>query len=566
MATLDEALRIGVQHHQGGRLDAAAAIYRRVLAVVPDDGNALHLLGLATLPGDLRRGRRLLVRAVRAAPVLAPAQSNLARQFMLAGCFADADAACRRAIAAAPDLGDAYGNFAAAQLGLDRADEACAAHRRQLRINPADTGGWIGLGNAERRAGRDAAAIAAWRQALRRDPGVAAPYGNLGIALKDIGQGDAGIACHRRALALHPENPDFHLNHGVALRDLARLEDAEAAFNRALRLRPGHAGTLVNRAHGRLVGGDFARGLPDYEARWRFVGAAPRRVAGEPWDGTPLDGRTILVHCEQGLGDTLLFCRYVPLIAKLGGRVVLEVQAPLERLMRSLDGVERLVVKDRDPLPACDRHAPIASLPWLFRSTLETLPAEVPYLRPQPDDVARWRARIGAGQGVCVGLVWAGNPAFAADRFRSPRLEAVLPLLQVPGVRFFGLQAGDGLRDLEGRAMPASFTSLAGEVGDFLETAAATAAMDVVVTCCTAQAHLSGALGTPVWGMFNLAPDWRWLLEREDCPWYPSMRMFRQTRWGDWTPVMRRIAMELRRLAAGDRSGLAPFLSRRPAI
>lgn len=566
VATLDEALGIAVQHHQSGRIDAAATIYRRILAVFPSEANALHLLGLASLGVDLRRGRILLVRAVRAAPVLAPAQSNLARQFLAVGRPGDAAAACRRAIAAQPDFAESYANHGAALSELGRNAAACAAYRRQLRLAPHAVAAWIGLGKAERVGGRDGAAIAAWRQALRLEPALADAHGNLGIVLKDTGQGANGVAHHRRAVALRPDDADFHLNHGVALRDLGRLDEADAAFGRALRLRPGHPGTLLNRAHGRLIRGDFAGGLPDYEARWRFGGNAPRRLPGRPWDGSPSAGRTILVTCEQGLGDTLMFCRYVPLIARMGGRVVLEVQAPLERLMRSLDGVERLVVKDRDPLPECDLHAPVASLPLLFRTTLETLPAEVPYLNPQAGDVARWRARIGAGDGLCVGLVWAGNPAFAADRFRSPRLDAVMPLLQVPGVRFFGLQAGDGLRDLDGRSMPANFTDLRAEVGDFLETAAATAAMDVVVTCCTAQAHLSGALGTPVWGMFNLAPDWRWFLEREDCPWYPSMRMFRQTRWGEWGPVMERMAAELRRLAASDRSGLLPFLKGRPII
>jgi hypothetical protein len=273
-----------------------------------------------------------------------------------------------------------------------------------------------------------------------------------------------------------------------------------------------------------------------------------------PWDGSPLDGRTILVHAEQGLGDTMQFLRYVPLVRRRGGRVILVCQPPLMRLLSRVPGIERLVAWG-EPLPEYDVQVPLMSLPGLFGTTLETVPAEVPYLDAEPALVEAWRHRLGSYAGFQVGIVWQGNPRFRFDRLRSIPLAQFAPLARVPGVHLLSLQKGPGRDQLA--ALPGSFpvTDLGHQLdettGAFLDTAAVMKNLDLVITSDTVAAHLAGALGVPVWVALHDVPDWRWLLDREDSPWYPTMRLFRQTRPGQWEEVFERIAAALhRRLAA----------------
>lgn len=553
--TIDELLHAAVAHHRAGRAAEACALYRRVLALRPEDANALHLLGLAEGNGAGGEAAvlRLLGRAVAAAPLLAPAQANLARRRLAAGDAGGGLRAALRAVLAQPGEGEGWRLLGRALLaaGPDRAEAAAAAFRRLLRLRPGDADGRVEFGNALRTAGRDAGAAEAYRAALAADPAAAEAHANLGILLRDAGDGDAAVARHRRALALRPDDRRFLLNFGIALRDLGRPADALVPLDRAQRLAPDDAEIAFNRSHALLIMGDFERGLPAYEARLVRYGAPSFPCPA--WDGGPLDGRSILLHTEQGLGDTLQFVRYAPLVAARGGRVVLEAERPLLRLLATLPGVERLVAKGEEAPPPTDTHLALPSLPHAFRTTLATIPAAVPYLRADPELAAAWARRLGPrdADGLRVGLVWAGNPAFVADRFRSPRLAALGPLLAVPGVRFVALQKGDGRRDLEGAVLPPGFTDLGPALGDLADTAAVMANLDLVVSSCTAPAHLAGALGMPVWVLQPFAPDWRWLLERGDSPWYPTLRLYRQPSWGAWEPAVARLAADLARLAAG---------------
>lgn len=455
------------------------------------------------------------------------------------------------------------GSGGAAELaGLLRAGrftEAEARLRERLARRPDDAQDWNNLANVLGELGRPAEAEAAFRRAIAIRPDFAAAHYNLGLQLQAERRLEAAEAAYAAALAVRPDLAQAHNNRGAALRDMGRLEEAVAAFDKALRLRPDYADAQFNQALCRLALGDYARGWAQYEWRWRIHQASLARAwPGSAWLGRqPVAGRTLVLHAEQGFGDTLQFCRYAPMAAALGARVVLQVQPGLERLLARLEGVSQVLVQPVRP-SSVDLHTPMMSLPLAFGTRLETTPAEVPYLSAEPMAAARWSRRLVGERGLRVGLVWAGAArpdqpvAAGVDRRRSLPLSAFAPLSALQGVRFFSLQKGPAaaqLADAERSkwAGPAveDFTA---ELGDFADTAALVANLDLVVTCDTAVAHLAGGMGKPVWILSRFDGCWRWLLDRDDSPWYPTARLFRQRTRGDWDEVVGRVAAALAEL------------------
>ena len=294
--------------------------------------------------------------------------------------------------------------------------------------------------------------------------------------------------------------------------------------------------------------GRLDRGWPGYEWRWRERGTEPPRFNAPPWDGSPPEGRTILLYAEQGLGDTIHFVRYAPIVQRLGGRVAVVCQRILVPLLSRCRGIDRLV-PEGDPYPGLDAHAALMSLPMILKTTLADIPADVPYLEAEPERVGRWRHELEGFSEFKIGIVWQGNPQFGMDQLRSIPLPAFAPIAGVPGVRLFALQKGPGseqLRDMGDRLGAIDLTArMDPSAGTFVEEAAALMSLDLLVTSDTAMAHLAGALGRPVWVALPFSADWRWMLDREDSPWYPTMRLFRQPAWGDWNSVFERIAAEL---------------------
>ncbi|MGQ9369655.1 tetratricopeptide repeat protein [Azospirillum sp. ST 5-10] len=576
MATLSEALLAAYDHHQAGRAAEAATLCARILDAVPDQPDAAHLLGvLYAQTGRPDRAAAAIARAIACRPDAASFHSNLGNVRRSLDDTAGAAAAYGRALCLEPDLADAHANRAGALRALGRPAEAAAAARRALVLVPDHGEAMIHLADAHlalgspaaaeppaRRAaalrpalgtaamalanvlaarGRWAEAEAAYRAALRRDPGLAEAQENLGALLAKLGRGAEALAALDAVPRLRPGRTPWSTR-GNALLALGDPRPAAACFARALEERPADAGLHWNRAFACLLAGDYAEGWAEFEWRRADDRAQPpwRRFAQPTWRGGDVAGRRLFLYAEQGLGDTLQFVRYVPLAAARGARVVLEVPRPLLGLLGGLPGVERLIARG-DPLPDCDLECPLMSLPRAFGTTLETVPAAVPYLRADPERAARWRERL-RGTGPAVGLVWAGNPSFPGDRLRSPGLRALRPLLDVPGVRVFGLQVGAGRAELAGTALPSSFVDLGGDLHDFADTAAVMAGLDLVISSCTAPAHLAGALGVPLWVVLPYAPDWRWLLGRDDSPWYPTARLFRQDAVGDWSGVAGRLA------------------------
>jgi len=408
-------------------------------------------------------------------------------------------------------------------------------------------------------SGRPAEAEAEYRRAIALDPDYASAFHNLGNTLVSLGRFEAAIATFRRVVELEPGHPQAHKALGHAYRETGALEPAISAFSRHLSVAPDDANGRFNRGLTRLLAGDFEAGWPDYECR-RTTGSEAAS-SERRWDGGDLDGRSILLWAEQGFGDTLQFVRYARDLAARGGRVLLQVQPGLRALCGTAPGIER-VIAFGDELPAFDRHARLLSLPHLLGTRLTSIPSPVPYLSAEPGRVAAWRRRLAGRPGLRVGLAWQGNPTIALDQGRSLPLATLLPLTRVPGVRLISLQKHQGreqLADLpEGTALE-DFTDEADQGPDaFVDTAAIMECLDLVISPDTAVVHLAGALGRPVWLLLKRVPEWRWMLRREDSPWYPTHRLFRQARRGDWSPVVDRVAGDLARLAQADRTVLRP--------
>lgn len=535
-----------------GRLAEAADHYRRALALRPDYAAAVGNLGtVLRLQGNLQEAEASFREAVRLAGNQAGAHANLGDVLLAQGRFHEAVAALRQAIAFDP-------RHAAARFGLGEAlrrlghfAEAEACSRELIRVQPNFAGAYNSLATCLREQRRWPEAAAAYGEALRLNPQFAEAHNNLGCVFHDLGELDQAVASFHEALRLSPTFAPASKNLGLALRDLGRLDEALVQYDRAVELSPHDGEAHAGRAAIWLLRGDFARGWAEYE----------RRRASHPftqpcWDGSPLSGKTVLLYADEGLGDTLQFVRYAKLVARRGGRIILECQEVLHPLLSRCEGIHRLVAPAGE-LHAFDFHAPLLSLPLVFGTTLETVPADIPYLFADEALVARWRDRLAGVSGFRIAINWCGRATNPVERFRSIPLAHFAAVAAVEDVRLISVQKGAAAEELGSVADHWPVTHLGGELdetgGAFTDTAAVLKNVDLVITSDTAVAHLAGGLGVPVWVGLWATPEWRWLLDREDSPWYPTMRLFRQRQPGDWAEVMGRMAAELARLAGSPR-------------
>jgi tetratricopeptide (TPR) repeat protein len=515
----------------------ALTCYERALALAPNSVDTLYNLG--TTCHDLGHPEQAIgyfERALRQKPDAAELHNNLGLALQDLGRLDEAIACWRKALALQPQAVEPLNNLAGALHSQGQSEEAQSCYERALALRPNHVESHVGLGVVLRDQGRLEEAVARYQRALALAPDHPATHNNLGVALVDLGRTEEALAHCRRALALQPDSAEAHYNLGVALRSQGRHADALASYGRALALNPDYAPAHLNRAITLLLTGEFDKGWEEYE--WRFAAARYHRNFDQPlWSGEPLSGRSILIHAEQGFGDTLQFLRYVPAVAERGGRVMLEVQEPILRLARTVAGASQVLAAD-DPPPAFDCHCPLLSLPRVFKTNLKTIPDRVPYLSVPAEAQAAWGGRIATAPGLRVGLVWAGTVVGAID------LRLMQPLWEVCGVSWFSLQVGDRSGDIS-LLDTVQIADLSPWLADFAETAAAVCQLDLVITVDTAVAHLAGALGRPIWLLLPHTSEWRWLLEREDSPWYPTARLFRQKKAGDWLGLAREVAAAL---------------------
>jgi tetratricopeptide (TPR) repeat protein len=521
----------------------ALTCYEHAIALAPGSVDTLYNLG--NICQDLGRTERAIgffERALRLRPDAVELHNNLGTALQSAGRLDEATACYRRALALRPDTVETLDNLAGALQAQGQLEEAQACCERALTLRPKRVESHIGLGFVLRAQGRLEEAVVRYRRALALAPDRPETHNNLGVALVELGRLDEAITHHERALAVQPAGAEMHYNLGSALQRQGRYAEALACYERALALKPDYARAHLNRSLVLLLTGNLDEGWPEY--KWRFAVNGYYRNFDRPlWSGKPLLGQRILVHAEQGFGDTIQFIRFVPAIAERGGSVVLEVPPSLVRLARTVAGADQVVAAG-DPLPAFDCHCPLLSLPRVLKTNLATIPNAVPYLSVPVETSAVWAERVATAPGLRVGIVWAGTTQGAID------LQLLQPLWEVTGISWFSLQVGaasPGLSSLDG----VKIVDLAPWLTDFAETAAAIRHLDLVISVDTSVAHLAGALGRQIWVLLPHVPDWRWLLDRDDSPWYPTARLFRRRKAGDWPDMAHAVAEALAQISPG---------------
>jgi tetratricopeptide (TPR) repeat protein len=574
-----------IAHHQAGRLKAAEALYRQIArsgAAANLGGAHYNLAVILRERNDLEEAVMHFRRAAALRPDHARTFNNLGAALESLGRLDEAETSLRRALALQADYPNALYNLGNVLKATERPAEALAAYQRALALQPQDADAWSNAAIALQTMGRLDEAERHLRQALSLRPTEARLYDNLGVILELRGDATAALAAHQRALQLAPNLADAHAHiahiqagsgredeamgryqraialdpgHAVAHNNLGLLhieraepQAAEALFARAAALKPDYADAQWNLGLARLLQGRFEAGWSGYEWRLRLKGAQPRPSVQPAWTGGDLAGRTILLTTEQGAGDAFQFIRYAPLVKALGAKVIIEAPPALAQVLATAKGVDA-VITGAGPRPAFDCHAPLLSLPKLFNTTLATIPWDGPYLAADSRAVRAWRDRLASRPGLKAGVVWRGNPGHSRDRVRSMPAEAVAALAGTPNVALASLQLN---ASAEERAAAGGLEDLADRLTDWADTAALLQALDLVICVDTAVAHLAGALGRPVFLLLPQAPDWRWLLGRDDSPWYPSARLFRQPRRGDWPGAVEQVRQALIALAASQ--------------
>jgi tetratricopeptide (TPR) repeat protein len=532
-----------------GRHGEAVEAYDRALAAAPDRAEDWFNRGtaLATL-GRHADAAASFARAIDGRPDDPQAHLALARSLSELRQYEASLDAIDRAVTIAPGLAEVWQGRGNVCLALKRHDDAFSAFDKALALKPSLAEAWLGRGNVFRNIGRHSDASAAYDQALALKPDLAEAWLARGHLFADLKRHDEALAAYDKALAL--KSDQAWLGRGNILAELKRYDEAFAAYDKALALKPDLAEAHFNEACLRLSLGELTKGWKKYEYRWqtRWAAGWNRKLPQPLWLGdSDIGNSTILIHAEQGFGDTLLGCRYIPLVAQMGARVVAEVEPPLKSLLKNLEGIATLIAQG-EAIPYFDVYCPIMSLPLAFNTTMRTIPA-APYLTLPKGVIEKWRSRL-IGKGIKVGIGWAGNANFPNDRRRSILLKNLLPALGVKSIRYFCLQKTLRHGDEELLDANPQIMRLDREISDFQDTAAIMMSLDLVISSDTSIVNLAGALGRPFWVLLHNAADWRWLAYGDNTPWYPTGRLFRQKAISGWTTVIDEVRAELEKLAA----------------
>lgn len=547
MVTPSPAFSQAVTAYNAGKLAEAEQICQQIISAQSDLFNTLHLLAVA----QSRMGKRDAAlasynRALAVQPDNASALTNRGAALHELKRFDEALASYDHALAAQPDYAEAFYNRGITLKELKRFEEALASYDRAVSLRPDYYEALYNRGNVLQELKRFEEALASYDNALKVRPGNVAALINRGNSLRDLKRFEEALASNNRALAARPDYAVALSARGVTLAEMKRFEEALASYDRAVTIQPDYAEAHYNESLCLLLTGDFERGWRKHEWRWKTeqLMKKKRNYAQPLWLGSgDIAGKTILLHAEQGFGDTIQFCRYVPLVANCGARVILEVPRPLHALLTTL-AASAHVVSGGDLLPDFDMHCPLLSLPLAFGTRLDTIPQATPYLSVSSSTTLDWMRRIGPKRRPWIGLAWSGNPAHKNDYKRSIRLNSLRPLLELDAT-FIGLQKDVRAED----PIALNFLHFGDSLGDFSETAALISNLDLIVSVDTSVAHLAGALAKPTWILLPFVPDWRWLLERNDSPWYSTVRLFRQDDTREWDNVITRVHAALREFA-----------------
>jgi tetratricopeptide (TPR) repeat protein len=571
----DSIFSQGMAFHRAGLLPEAEQLYRRVLQVYPQHFDSLHLLGvIAYQRGEYADAVRQIDAALKLNPDVADAHNNRGNALKKLGRLEEALASYNQAIAfkpddapsfnnrgsvfkdlklfdkaaadfdsaigLKPDFTEAFNNRGNVLFELKRFEEALANYDRAIALKPDNADAFNNRGNTLKDLDRFDEALASYDRACKLKPGYAQAFYNRGTLLFALKRVEGSLADLNNAIKLDPNHAEAFYNRGCVLKELKRIDEAIADLDQAISLKPDYPDALWCRALCKLLLGRYQDGWTDYEWRWQTVQMMAHRRAfrQRQWGGkSDISGKTILLHTEQGYGDTIMAARYIPHVAATGARVILDVPIAVVPLLAPIAGVAQVVSKGQ-MLPSFDTHCPMMSLPAAFGTTLETFPGEVPYLSATSSYVEKWAQRLPQSGTRRIGISWAGNPQFMYDGERSIGLRRLLPLLSRQDVQFFSIQKD--LRDGDVDILRANrqITQLGDAIDSFADTAAIISSLDLVISSDTAVVHLAGALGKPVWILLQFVPDWRWLLDRDDSPWYPTARLFRQSERNNWNSVI----------------------------
>ena len=548
---LNQSFNEALALHRQGKLREAEKIYTRVLKAAPDHFDALNLLGTVKVQlGRVGEAHRLFSAAVKINPNVPQVWANLGQVLLMLKRAPEALDCFDKACAMAPDNVDILNNRANALLNLGRADEALDQFRQVLARAPNHGEARLNSGIAHAALGSMDQAVVEFDHALSLAPGHPVAHYNRGIALYELGRYADAVDAHDKALTVAPEHPGAWLNRGRALAALSKFDDAIASYGKAKAVQKDNPDIHFMESLALLTLGDYQRGFEKYEARWRRTGMPEPKSRGRPlWLGDyPLNRKTVLLHAEQGLGDTIQFVRYVPQLAETGANIVLEVQPELAALMSGLEGAKTVIGHGVTP-PLYDVHCPLGTLPLALKTEASTVPAPIPYLSADDQHLAKWSGRLGALARPRIAIAWTGNANHLNDRNRSMAFARLAPLFSIPA-RFVSIQRDVRPEDAVLLATETRVANVGNGLDDFADTAAVIALCDLVIAVDTAVVHLAGAMGRPVWVMLPFTPDWRWTLEGETTPWYPTARLFRQTSLGDWDGVIANVSAALRELVS----------------
>jgi len=555
MELLEDARRLKL----AGRMSEAELTCRQLVVTNPLDPDIWQFLGeVAFQNGDDVSAIRYFGQAVTLQPNHAAAQNGLGLAFLRQRRWYEAIASFQLALSADSSFAEAHRNLGDAYYDLRRLDDAAACYRRTLELRPDLAAAHYNLGAALKDQGKLDEAAVCFDRALELNPALVEARFNLGYVRQCQGKFEEAIACNYQVLAQRPSFIEAYLNLGNVFLEQQKLDEAATSFRRAVELNPNSGDAHCQQSLVMLLKGDFQQGWREYEWRWKTADLRPRHYDRPEWIDQDLRGKRILLHAEQGLGDAIHFVRYASLVKSLGAVVFLECHKPLLKLFSCLRDIDRLV-GHRDEPPEYDFHAPLLSLPARFNTTLDTVPARIPYLFADPQLVANWREALRNVPGFRIGINWRGGMGRLAKHQRNLPLGGFAKIAKLPGVTLVNLQRG-AKQELAAASGDLPIVDLGEHVdqenGAFMDTAAIMQNLDLVITSDTSVAHLAGALGVSVWTALRFAADWRWLLDRGDSPWYPTMRLFRQKTPGEWNGVFEDICSALEeRLATDQKSG-----------